>query len=520
MGKYRPGYRPCRLLIIGCLLFADVPGAPAASDETLQFFEEEAQVITASRRKQSAREAPMSVEVITADEIRASGALNLWDLMRFRAGMDVLENRTVEGNRAVVTVRGIPVDFITNLLVLVDGRSVYNQNTGGVLWEQLPVQIQDIERIEIVRGPNAALFGPNAGSGVINIITKEPESPFEISGSGLAGSMGGDRHLLRTEGALEHAVKRFHYRVSYTHRADDGFPNAGGGRANDFLFSNKGNFRGSWDASDRTHLDLFSGASWDTTGAPSSIAPDGMKQRLRSSFGMAKITHGLGEDSGIEVSASGTEQWTTLAPSFTGFPVPAPALDSRYTQYDADILHHFSWLSDRMNSTWGGSWRQALVYSDQTYPGAPRQENDTARGYTSHSLKIGEKLTALGAVSIEHSDLGGWEPAYQVALLDAFSANHLLRISHSLAPSQPQVINRSLNIVQYTGVAVMGDPGTALTQRLWNYEIGYQGDFLAARLRAETNLYYMHINHQQKVAIDATRVQYASATLCGFEDLR
>src|SRR5258707_215813 len=78
----------------------------AVGEDAFQFFQEEAKVVTASRREQPICEAPVAIDVITAEEIKASGATNLWDVMRFRPGMDVLDGRTYVDNRALVSVRG------------------------------------------------------------------------------------------------------------------------------------------------------------------------------------------------------------------------------------------------------------------------------------------------------------------------------------------------------------------------------------------------------------------------------
>src|SRR5258706_8806284 len=108
----------------------------AADSDAFQFFQEEAKVITASRTEQPIEEAPVAVEVITPEEIKTSGVTNLWDLMRFRPGMDVLDGRTRVDNRALVSVRGFAERFTRNLLVLVDNRSVYATDTGGVFWDR------------------------------------------------------------------------------------------------------------------------------------------------------------------------------------------------------------------------------------------------------------------------------------------------------------------------------------------------------------------------------------------------
>src|SRR5207253_974584 len=119
------------------LLLGGGAAARAQDADAFKFFAEEAPVMTASRRPQAPREAPLSVEVITADDIRASGAIHIWDLFRFRAGITVLENQEPKvGNRAIVAIRDFPANFVNNLQVLIDGRSVYDIDDGGTLWEQ------------------------------------------------------------------------------------------------------------------------------------------------------------------------------------------------------------------------------------------------------------------------------------------------------------------------------------------------------------------------------------------------
>src|SRR5690606_38393348 len=95
-------------------------------------------------------ESPVAIDVITREEIEQSGAQNIWDLLRFRAGVDVVEGNSIEGNRALVSVRGLPSEFVSSLQVLLDGRSVVNRINSGVFWHSIPVSLQDIERIEIV----------------------------------------------------------------------------------------------------------------------------------------------------------------------------------------------------------------------------------------------------------------------------------------------------------------------------------------------------------------------------------
>jgi len=128
-------------------------------------------IITASGMEQSIDRAPTAMTVINAREIHASGALSIPELLRFIPGMDIV---TVSSSHAEVNVRGLSQVPADKLLVLVDGRSVYLDYYGGVIWESLPLALDQIERIEVVRSPASALYGANAFSGVINIITKAP----------------------------------------------------------------------------------------------------------------------------------------------------------------------------------------------------------------------------------------------------------------------------------------------------------------------------------------------------------
>ena len=482
-------------LAVAALLLGSASLSFAEDADAFKFFAEEATVVTAARRPQAAREAPLSVEVITADDIRASGAIHIWDLFRFRAGITVLENRESKvGNRAIVAVRDFPANFVDNLQVLIDGRSVYSIDNGGVLWEQLPVQLQDIERIEIVRGPNAALFGSNAGSGVVNIITKKP-AENSASASFLDGSMGGNRHLSRTDGAVEQAAGSFRYRVSGTHQTEDGFPDASGGRGNDYTFSNKGNFRGDWLASPDASLELFSGGSWDTTGVPTTVIPNNAQSKIRSHFEMAKWNQKLPGGSDADIFISRSEEWRTLDPAFGGFgdPTSAGTVDAREVQYDVEAQHRIDFLDGRLRAVWGGNWRLAEVYSDQRYAGAPKQQDRTERGFGSATYQATGSLTAFGAVSLEDSDYAGLQPAYQFSLSQALAGDQSLRLSTSRASAQPSAFKLHANNQTSPTQAVVGNPAAA-AEVLTNVELGYFGDFLEKRLRAEVNVYYQR-NH-------------------------
>jgi iron complex outermembrane receptor protein len=146
------------------------PEAAAAGGlKTEQVFEET--VVTASRAAQSPLDAPNSTSIITAQDIRLSGITKIPELLRRLAGVDIME---VTGAQTEVSLRGFNQRLSNKVLVLVDGRSVYIDLLGATLWPALTVNIEDIERIEVVRGPGSALYGADAFNGVINIITRAP----------------------------------------------------------------------------------------------------------------------------------------------------------------------------------------------------------------------------------------------------------------------------------------------------------------------------------------------------------
>ena len=134
---------------------------------------------------QRASDVPASMEIITADQIRRSGARDIPGILRHVAGVDVLQTTNDHGD---ASVRGYNQPFSPRLLVLVDGRQVYADYYGFTPWSTIPIELEAIRQIEIVRGPNTALFGFNAVAGVVNIITYDALDDVPSSASITAGT--------------------------------------------------------------------------------------------------------------------------------------------------------------------------------------------------------------------------------------------------------------------------------------------------------------------------------------------
>ena len=144
-------------------------------------------VVTATRDAEEIRKVPANVTVITQEEIAQSNAENVVDLLKDQVDV-VVRDYYGNGKTASVDIRGFGETANLNVLVLVDGRRVNDIDLSGVDWSQIP--IDQVERIEILRGSGSVLYGDNATGGVINIITKRPSKPFSVHAEAVGGSYG------------------------------------------------------------------------------------------------------------------------------------------------------------------------------------------------------------------------------------------------------------------------------------------------------------------------------------------
>jgi iron complex outermembrane receptor protein len=147
----------------------EVPKGDIGQEKKEDVFEET--VVTASKGAQSPLDAPSSTSIITEQDIRLSGITKIPELLRRLAGVDIMEDT---GAQTEVSLRGFNQRLSNKILVLVNGRSVFVDLLGATFWQTLSIGVEDIERIEVVRGPGSALYGADAYNGVINIITKQP----------------------------------------------------------------------------------------------------------------------------------------------------------------------------------------------------------------------------------------------------------------------------------------------------------------------------------------------------------
>ncbi|WP_338015222.1 TonB-dependent receptor plug domain-containing protein [Alloalcanivorax marinus] len=199
----------------GCALLALGLAAPAWG----QFDDADAEVprvLTPARLDQPVSEVPASVTVIDRELILASGARELHEVMRLVPGMSVAK---ADGNLPSVSYHGTQARDQRRMLVLVDGRSVYQPGFARVDWNAIPVGLEDVERIEVTRGPASAAYGANAFTGVINIITRDPR---DVDGQQARLRLG-NNGILDTRVAAAHQFGNGAWRLSLNDRRDDGY---------------------------------------------------------------------------------------------------------------------------------------------------------------------------------------------------------------------------------------------------------------------------------------------------------
>lgn len=193
------------------------------------------EVLTATRLKQPKAETPASVTVISAEQIQALGARNIPEILRFVPGMFVGHSQSESSD--TVIYHASAQNFTRRLQVLIDGRSVYNAGVARVLWDDIPLAVENIKRIEIIRGPSSATYGANAFLATINIITKSPEESLGTQVRYRAGNNGvQDAYLSHSD-----LTANGSYRLTTSYNSDSGFDGKDAKRGEDNWDDDKDN---------------------------------------------------------------------------------------------------------------------------------------------------------------------------------------------------------------------------------------------------------------------------------------
>ena len=239
-------YAMCGLAILAIYQ----PRASEASDLEL-FGSNIPVVLTPTRLKQPLADVPSSVTVITAEMLQRFGVTTVPDALRLVPGMAITQ---ATGNEYRINYHGANVLVPRRMNILIDGMSVYRPALARVDWKELPVAIDDIERIEVTRGPNSASYGANSMLAIVNIITKHPREAEGFTVSGMGGSLRTANGMVRHGGRIGDSTA---YRITIDHEKDGGFDLSSRlGQDHDSTRLNKLNYRSVTDLSSNTTFDF------------------------------------------------------------------------------------------------------------------------------------------------------------------------------------------------------------------------------------------------------------------------
>src|SRR6266852_7140045 len=248
---------PTSLLLLAVALTIAASPAQAQQRDSLQALKRltldqlmNIEVTSVSRRAERLAQTASAIQVITQEDIRQSGATSLPEALRLAANLQVAQ---VDSRQWAIGARGFNGTTANKLLVLIDGRTIYTPLFSGVFWDVQEVPLEDIDRIEVISGPGATLWGANAVNGVINVITKDAK---DTQGFLLTGGGGTEQHgfgTVRYGAALGSGVRARIYGRGFARDAT-AFPS--GRDAADDWHLEQGGFRMDWEASSASHATL------------------------------------------------------------------------------------------------------------------------------------------------------------------------------------------------------------------------------------------------------------------------
>lgn len=438
---------------------------------------------------------PAAVYVLYGDEIRRSGHTSVQEALRMVPGFQVSR---FDNDGWSVTARGFSGGFANNLLVMVDGVSVYTPLFAGVWWHLQEIDIDDIERIEIIRGPGASLWGANAVNGIVNVITK---SAADTQGHKVHLRVGAEQR--RGSWRWGDALGNGHYRVWVLGSDHDAMVDALGDGSGEDWYNVKGGFRGDWMLDNGDELS-FLGQGWYVeidqsyfVGFPDAsfiTVEDATPKTGLSMLGRWKRTDDDGDST--KVSAFYTRDHYKQVDFF-------PTLDI----WDIDFQRFHSW-GTHYDWLWGFGYRlvQSDIQGDFTLTSIPtRRNSQTFRGYLMNYLHNAENTVELvfGA-SLERNDFTRWEFQPTARLRWNPSDTETVWLAASSAVRTPSLEEHDLRLniplAPFTFFAFHENHDLE-EERLHSYEVGYR--FLPREnMTADITAFYNKYDNVQTIEDD------------------
>ncbi len=477
------------LIAIGCLLSGAASAQTDEKDFTSMSLEDlmAVEVTTASKRPELASEAAAAVFVLTREDISRSGAVTIADALRLVPGVNVAR---INSNSYAVTVRGFNSRFANKLLVMIDGRTVFTPLFSGVFWDQHNVILEDIERIEVVRGPGGTLWGANAVNGVINIITRSSEDTKGLLLQASGGNEFQSQAVFRYGGEMGDNGA---FRIFGKYEAFDEGETALGAQANDDWRNFRGGFRTDHQLSERDSLIVTSEVSFidsgETVDTPLFTAPflerrDEDIERVGAHI-LGRWTRAI--DAQSELSVQGYIDYSQIE---------IPQGEEKRLTFDLAVQHSFP-IGDNHDFLWGAGFRNISDdITDSELVSFPDSSLSVQiyNGFVQDTISVADNLDVTLGAKFEHNDYTGfeiqpsarflWRPEKNVTLWGAVSRS--VRI-----PSRAEDGVRTIASVVPPGVPgnpsplplaieFTGDP-TIESESLISYEAG-------ARLRLQPNV--------------------------------
>src|SRR6266568_1546080 len=415
------------------------------------------QVTSVSKRPERLSQTASAIQVITQEDIRRSGAASLAEALRLAANLQVAQ---IDSRQWAISARGFNGTTANKLLVLIDGRTVYTPLFSGVFWDVQEVPLQDIDRIEVISGPGATLWGANAVNGVINVITKDAK---DTQGFLLSGGGGTEQHgfgTVRYGAPLGSSVRARIYGRGFDRDAT-ALPS--GQDAADDWHLEQGGFRMDWDASSASRVtlqgDLYDGRIAQDSGGDIGVSGGNV---------MAKWSRTLSERSSLAAH---------LYYDRTHRDIPGVFGEDLDT-YDVD-LQHSARLGARHDVVWGLGYRnindRTVIGSDSTVAFLPLHvAREWFTGFVQDEIAlVPNRVHVTVGTKIEHNDYTGFEiqPSGRVSWRPGSSGTLWMAVSRALRT--PSRIDRELFAPAKPPYFLAGGPDFHSEEEL-AYELGYR----------------------------------------------
>lgn len=455
-------------------------GAPLSEGD---FLADMPLVLTVSRLAQPVDEAPAAVTVIDRQMIRDSGAWDLAEVFRLVPGMYVAYNAgQLHSVTHVVSYHGMADAFARRMQVLIDGRSVYTPLYGGVQWSDIPLVLDDIERIEVIRGPNSASYGANSFLGIINIITRHSA---EQQGNYLTASAGAGR----SDGVLRHGGTRgdLSYRFSAGFRNDAGLDDRADGK-NMRQFTLRGDYR--INTGDSIEFQFgYNGGDQDIGNPASLNANPPRNKTVANRFELLHWRRDLSADEQIGVKFYHNYEQASDQFVLAVAPVSV-ANDLEAQRYDLEAQHVFS-PRQGLRLVWGGGVRLDQVDSPLYLGTAATRSFRLARLFGNLEWRVRPELLLNFGAMVENNDFTGTDTTPRLALNYHLGPHHALRAGVSQATRTPTLIEQESNLRIVIGNLVsqkLLSQGGLLPERITSREFGYVGEL--GRFNLDARLYH------------------------------